>query len=59
MIRLTSGSHYLQRIYADRPGTVTVLGRRDYAALYAVPTAGGERRSLFGPDGLVADGAAF
>ncbi|MDS4019052.1 MAG: hypothetical protein RKR03_00845 [Candidatus Competibacter sp.] len=52
-IRLTSGSHYLERIYADRPGTVTALDWRDYAALYAVPAAGGERRGLFGPDGLV------
>jgi hypothetical protein len=53
VIRLSSGSHYLQRVYADRPGTVMKLDGRDYAALYAVPTANGNRRSLFGPEGLV------
>lgn len=53
VVRLSSGSHYLQRVYADRPGAVTNLDRRDYAALYAVPAEEGRRRGLFGPDGLV------
>lgn len=54
VIRLSSGSHYLQRIYADRPGAVIALDGRDYEALYALPAADGKPRSLFGPDGLVA-----
>ena len=54
VIRLSSGSHYLQRVYADPPGVVTKLDERDYKALYAVPAAEGRRRSLFGPDGLIA-----
>ncbi|MFO1371398.1 MAG: hypothetical protein U1F42_03060 [Candidatus Competibacteraceae bacterium] len=54
IIRLAAGSHYLQRVYADRPGTVAPLGWREYPALYAVPVADGGRRSLFGADGLVA-----
>ncbi len=54
VIRLASGTHYLQRLYADRPGTVTKLDWRDYEALYAIPVENGGRRSLFGPDGLVA-----
>ena len=54
VIRLASGSHELQRVYADRPGVATALAARDYAALYATPVENGSSRSLFGPDGLVA-----
>ena len=54
IIRLSSGSHYVQRVYADRPGSVVQLDTRDYATLYAVPAADGELRSLFDSDGLVA-----
>ena len=53
VLRLSSSTHYLQRVYADQPGTVIKLDGRDYAALYAVPMASGHRRSLFGPEGLV------
>jgi hypothetical protein len=54
ILRLSSGSHSLQRVYAGRPGAATPLGGRDYTALYAVPVENGAPRSLFGPDGLVA-----
>ena len=54
VIRLASGSHELQRVYADRPGAATALDVREYAALYAVPVENGSPRGLFGPDGLVA-----
>lgn len=54
VVRLASGGHELQRVYADRPGAVTRLDGREYAALYAVPVENGLSRSLFGPDGLVA-----
>ncbi|MFO1423402.1 MAG: hypothetical protein U1F70_07065 [Candidatus Competibacteraceae bacterium] len=54
VVRLASGSHELQRVYADRPGAVARLDEREYAALYAVPVENGPPRSLFGPDGLVA-----
>ena len=53
VVRLASGSHELQRMYADRPGAVTGLDGREYAALYAVPVENGTPRNLFGPDGLV------
>lgn len=54
VIRLATGTHYLQRMDADRPGTTAVLEMRDYAELYAVPVESGGRRTLFGPNGLVA-----
>lgn len=54
VVRLASGSHELQRVYADRPGAVTRLDEREYAALYAAPVENGPPRGLFGPDGLVA-----
>ncbi len=54
VIRLESGSHQLQRLYADPPGATTALEAREYAALYAVLAENGPPRSLFGPDGLVA-----
>ena len=52
VIRLGSGSHYIQRLYADIP-TGNRYRWEDYRALYAV-SYGGQKRSLFGPDGLVA-----
>ncbi len=54
VLRLASDTHYLQRVYAERPGATLALEWRDYAALYAVPVAGGGRRGLFESDGLVA-----
>ena len=54
VIRLSSGSHYLQRVYAAAPGAATGLAGHDYEALYAVPAESGGQRSLFGPEGLVA-----
>ena len=53
VIRLASGSHELQRVYADRPGAAMALAAREYGALYAVPAENGPPRSLFGLDGLV------
>ncbi|MBL8248357.1 MAG: hypothetical protein JNK95_08360, partial [Candidatus Competibacter sp.] len=54
ILRLSSGSHSVQRVYADRPGRTIALDERDYMALYTVPVENGAARSLFGPDGLVA-----
>jgi len=51
VIRLSSGSHYIQRVYADF-ATGDSYAWEDYRALYAV-SYGGQRRSLFGSDGLV------
>ncbi|MDG4606637.1 MAG: hypothetical protein P9D89_11285 [Candidatus Contendobacter sp.] len=53
ILRLSSGSHSVQRVYADRPGRTIALDERDYMALYTVPVENGAARSLFGPDGLV------
>lgn len=52
VVRIESGTHYIQRVYADR-ATGTPYVWRDYRALYLVPVEGNGRRSLFGPDGLV------
>jgi len=52
VIRIESGSHYLQRVHAAEPSGTPYLWR-DYAALYTLPAEHG-KRSLFGPDGLVA-----
>jgi hypothetical protein len=54
VVRLSSGSHYVWRVYADRPGATVELDGRDYATLYAVPAENGGTRSLFDPNGLVA-----
>ena len=52
VIRIASGTHYVQRIYADSP-TGEVYKIRDYNALYAIATDEGRRRSLFDRNGLV------
>jgi len=52
VIRLSSGSHYIQRVYADT-ASGSAYAWEDYQALYAV-SYDGRRRSLFGSDGLVA-----
>lgn len=53
ILRLASGSHFLQRVYSDQPGAAIILPSRDYVMLYAVAVEGDGRRSLFGSDGLV------
>ncbi len=52
VIRLSSGNHYIQRMYADT-ASGSSYAWEDYQALYAVSN-GDRRRSLFGSDGLVA-----
>ncbi len=51
VVRLSSGKHYIQRVYAD-VSTGSVYAWEDYRALYAVPD-GNRWRSLFDSDGLV------
>jgi hypothetical protein len=53
VLRLASGSHYLERVYADRPSG-REYGWRDYSALYATPDADGKPVSLFRADGIIA-----
>ncbi len=56
VIRISSGSHYIQRLYADTPsGQATHW--REYRELYATPVIDGGHRSLFSPNGLVAGSA--
>jgi hypothetical protein len=52
VIRVSSGSHYLQRLYVDTASGQS-LRWREYQELYATPVAGGGHRSLFRADGLV------
>lgn len=53
VIRISSGDHYLQRVYGDVVSSGKPYVWHDYQALYAVPDGGG-RRSLFDANGLVA-----
>lgn len=52
VIRLQSGTHYIQRVYAA-PADGRAYAWRDYRELYAIPAARQPARSLFGPTGLV------
>lgn len=52
VIRVSSGAHYIQRLYVDT-ASGQPLRWREYQALYATPVAGGGHRSLFHTDGLV------
>lgn len=52
VIRVSSGAHYIQRLYVDL-ASGQPLHWREYQELYATPVAGGGRRSLFRFDGLV------
>lgn len=54
VIRIASGTHYVQRVYADHSAPGITYGWRDYADLYQTPTAGGGTRSLFDDQGLIA-----
>ena len=51
VVRLSSGRHYLERVYKGTSDRAT-YAIADYQALYAIPGEGGPR-SLFGADGLV------
>jgi len=53
VIRAASGSHYVQRVYADHTGGGEIYQWRTYRELYTVPGGNGNTRSLFGKQGLV------
>ncbi len=53
VIRIASGSHYIQKLYADMPSGQILYGR-PYQELYFTPTGNKGHRSLFRPDGLIA-----
>ena len=52
VIRVSSGSHYIQRLYVDK-AFGRVLRWREYQELYKTPVESGGYRSLFRKDGLV------
>lgn len=52
VIRVSSGNHYIQRLYVDT-ASGQPLQWREYQELYATPVVGGGHRSLFRADGLV------
>ena len=55
LVRLSAGSHYVQRLYVERGVAPRhLLEVRPYRELRSLPWREGQRRSLFGPDGLVA-----
>ncbi len=52
VIRIASGTHYIQRVYANvKQGTVYEW--RDYQELYTLPVTDDKTRSLFNGNGLV------
>jgi hypothetical protein len=53
VIRLAAGSHYVQRVYSDKPGGNTTYELAHYRALRSLPTDEGRHRSLFSANGLV------
>jgi hypothetical protein len=54
VLRIAHRTHYLQRVYFDRsPPAGEAYSMLDDDTLRSLPTADGERRSLFEPDGLV------
>ncbi|MDQ2695366.1 MAG: hypothetical protein M3Z21_08305, partial [Pseudomonadota bacterium] len=52
VVRVESGTQYIQRVYADAVAEGTAYSLRDYRDLYRLPD-GSVRRSLFAADGLV------
>jgi hypothetical protein len=56
VLHLSSGAHYIQAVATtDRDAAADVhYGLDDYDVLRSLPVPSGGRRSLFGPDGLVA-----
>lgn len=55
VVRVSHGAHYLQAVYPDvEGGTSHGYGWREHDELLAMAGAAGVRRSLFGPDGLIA-----
>ncbi len=54
VLRLASGSHYLQAVYRDAAGEGISYRFRDYAELYQLEGPDGRPLGLFSPDGLVA-----
>lgn len=53
VVRVASGSHYLESVYAATMTAALSYSLRDYAELYLVPGANGKPRGLFRPDGIV------
>lgn len=54
VIRLAHGTHFIQRVYADKPPDDAVGYRwRDYDELRSLPAPDGRRHSLFDPEGFV------
>jgi hypothetical protein len=57
VIRVASRTHYIDRIYVDgerMAGQTVSYTLAGYDELRSLPTGNGGRRSLFGPDGIVA-----
>ncbi len=55
LLRLAARTHYLERVTVWSGGAADAQYRlRDYDELRSMPQPNGARRSLFGPDGLVA-----
>ncbi len=56
ILRLAAGTHYLQAVYSDMTRATAGIPYQllDYRDLLSLSLPGGGRRSLFGPDGLVA-----
>ena len=54
VVRVASGTHYVERLYGDRADGLTRYVFRPYDELRALPQITGGTRSVFGPDGQIA-----
>ncbi len=52
VVRVASATHYIERIYADEVSG-SKIALEDYWQLRSLPLANGERRSLFGEQGII------
>ena len=54
VVRIASGTHYVERVYRDRGDSLARYELRPYDELRSLPRMPGGTRSVFGPDGIVA-----
>jgi hypothetical protein len=54
VLSIASGTHYIERVRAERSASLVRYAFRPYDELRSLPRAGGVHASLFGPNGMVA-----
>ncbi len=54
VVRIASGTHYVERVYRDRDDSLARYDLRPYDELRSLRRMLGDSRSVFGPDGIIA-----